>query len=104
VDHFPSGEWITFRAARPAIRFLQELKFSGVRVIYISQNIDSASEQAETLVAVQGVVDSPYLRPLEENEARSRRARQASRTAPNDDNACRHPSQETAWCDLKQVM
>src|SRR5688572_1035595 len=32
-----------------AVRFLQELKFAGIRVIYISQHIDSASEQAETL-------------------------------------------------------
>src|SRR6185503_3339657 len=35
-----------------AIRTMQMLKFLGIRVIYISQNIDSASEQAETLVAV----------------------------------------------------
>jgi DNA invertase Pin-like site-specific DNA recombinase len=47
-----------------AVRLLQELRFCGVRVIYISQNIDSASEQAETLVAVHGVVDSLYLREM----------------------------------------
>ncbi|PYR34351.1 MAG: hypothetical protein DMF90_17480, partial [Acidobacteria bacterium] len=47
-----------------AVRLLQELKFAGVRVIYISQNIDSANEQAETLVAVHGVVDSLYLREM----------------------------------------
>lgn len=47
-----------------AVRLLQELKFAGVRVIYISQNIDSASEQAETLIAVHGVVDSLYLREM----------------------------------------
>jgi DNA invertase Pin-like site-specific DNA recombinase len=47
-----------------AVRLLQELKFSGIRVIYISQAIDSASEQAETLVAVHGVVDSLYLREM----------------------------------------
>src|SRR5262245_42957044 len=34
-----------------AVRLLQDLKFAGVRVIYISQNIDRASEQAETLIA-----------------------------------------------------
>lgn len=44
-----------------AVRLLQELKFAGVRVIYISQNIDSASEQAETLVAVHGIVDGLFL-------------------------------------------
>jgi site-specific DNA recombinase len=47
-----------------AVRLLQELKFNGVRVIYISQNIDSANEQAETLIAVHGVVDSLYLREM----------------------------------------
>lgn len=45
-----------------AIRVMQTLKFFGVRVIYISQHIDSANEQAETLVAVHGMVDSLYLR------------------------------------------
>jgi len=47
-----------------AVRFLQRLKFHGVRVIYISQQIDSASEQAETLAAVHGLVDSLYLREM----------------------------------------
>jgi DNA invertase Pin-like site-specific DNA recombinase len=47
-----------------AVRLLQELKFAGVRVIYLSQHIDSANEQAETLVAVHGVVDSLYLREM----------------------------------------
>ena len=45
-----------------AIRVLQTLKFFGVRVVYISQHIDSTNEQAETLVAVHGMVDSLYLR------------------------------------------
>jgi site-specific DNA recombinase len=40
-----------------ALRILQRLKFAGVRVVYISQGIDSASEQAETLVAVHGLAD-----------------------------------------------
>jgi site-specific DNA recombinase len=47
-----------------AVRLLQELKFCGVRVIYISQNIDSVSDQAETLIAVHGVVDSLYLKEM----------------------------------------
>ncbi|HYT73768.1 MAG TPA: recombinase family protein [Vicinamibacterales bacterium] len=47
-----------------AIRVMQTLKFFGVRVIYISQHIDSADEQAETLVAVHGMVDSLYLREM----------------------------------------
>lgn len=47
-----------------AVRLLQDLKFAGVRVVYVAQGIDSASEQAETLVAVHGVVDSLFLRGL----------------------------------------
>jgi len=47
-----------------AIRIMQTLKFFGVRVIYISQHIDSENEQAETLVAVHGMVDSLYLREM----------------------------------------
>lgn len=50
------------RDVADAIRTMQTLKFFGVRVIYISQHIDSASEQAETLVAVHGMVDSLYLK------------------------------------------
>lgn len=47
-----------------ALRVLQRLTFAGVRVIYISQSIDSANEQAETLVAVHGLVDGLYLREM----------------------------------------
>lgn len=47
-----------------AVRLLQDLTFAGVRVVYMSQNIDSANEQAETLIAVHGVVDSLYLREM----------------------------------------
>ena len=47
-----------------AIRILQLLKFAGVRVMYLSQGIDSANEQAETLVAVHGLVDGLYLREM----------------------------------------
>jgi site-specific DNA recombinase len=47
-----------------AIRVMQQLKFLGVRVIYISQGIDSESEQADALVAVHGLIDSMYLKEL----------------------------------------
>ena len=47
-----------------ALRVMQELRFAGVRVVYISQGIDSASEQAETLVTVHGLVDGLYLREM----------------------------------------
>jgi DNA invertase Pin-like site-specific DNA recombinase len=47
-----------------ALRVLQTLRFHGIRVIYVAQQIDSASEQAETLVAVRGLVDGLFLRDL----------------------------------------
>ena len=47
-----------------AVRVMQQLRFFGVRVIYISQGIDSANEQAETLVAVHGMVDGLFLREM----------------------------------------
>src|SRR5687768_8347312 len=47
-----------------AIRVMQQLKFLGVRVIYISQGIDSDSEQADALVTVHGLIDSMYLKEL----------------------------------------
>jgi DNA invertase Pin-like site-specific DNA recombinase len=47
-----------------AIRVMQQLKFLGIRVIYISQGIDSDSEQADALVAVHGLIDSLYLKEL----------------------------------------
>ena len=57
----------TSRLARDtadAIRTVQQLTFCGVRIIFISQGLDTASEQAETLVAVHGVVDQLYIREL----------------------------------------
>ena len=47
-----------------ALRTMQLLKFRGVRVIYVSQGIDSASEQADSLIAMHGLVDSLYLKEM----------------------------------------
>jgi DNA invertase Pin-like site-specific DNA recombinase len=47
-----------------ALRTMQTLKFRGVRVIYISQGIDSASEQADSLIAMHGLVDQLYLKEM----------------------------------------
>jgi DNA invertase Pin-like site-specific DNA recombinase len=52
------------RNVADAVRFMENLTFASVRVIYISQNIDSSNEQAETLAAVHGIVDSLYLREM----------------------------------------
>jgi DNA invertase Pin-like site-specific DNA recombinase len=47
-----------------ALRTMQTLKFHGLRVIYISQGIDSASEQADALVTMHGLVDQLYLKEM----------------------------------------
>jgi site-specific DNA recombinase len=47
-----------------ALRTMQTLKFRGVRVIYISQGIDSASDQADALVTMHGLVDQLYLKEM----------------------------------------
>lgn len=66
----------TSRLARDtadAIRAVQELTFCGVRIIFISQGLDTASEQAETMVAVHGVVDQLYIRELKHKITRGLR-------------------------------
>ena len=47
-----------------ALHVLRTLKFFGVRSIYISQQIDSDNEQAETLLTVHGLVDGLYLQEM----------------------------------------
>ena len=46
------------------INVLDRLKFRGVRVVAVSQGIDTHSEQAEVLTAVHGLVDSLYIKEL----------------------------------------
>jgi site-specific DNA recombinase len=41
-----------------------QLRFAGFRFVAVSQGIDSASEQAEVLMTVHGLVDSLYIREL----------------------------------------
>ena len=43
---------------------VRTLKFCGIRTIYISQQIDSDNEQAETLLTVHGLVDGLYIQEL----------------------------------------
>lgn len=47
-----------------AVRFLEESQYAGVRVIFTSQQIDSTQDQAETLIAFRGLIDSQYLKDL----------------------------------------
>jgi DNA invertase Pin-like site-specific DNA recombinase len=63
-----------------AIRVMQQLRFFGVRVLYLSQGIDSDHEQAESLIAMHGLIDSLYLRELAKKTKRGL-AGQLERTA-----------------------
>jgi hypothetical protein len=53
-----------------ALRVVQQLTFARIRVIYISQQIDSHSAQYETLLIVHGLVDGLF---LQETAAKIRR-------------------------------
>ena len=52
------------RDLRDALHVLRVLRFAGIRTIYISQQIDSDNEQAETLLTVHGLVDGLYLQEM----------------------------------------
>jgi site-specific DNA recombinase len=45
-------------------RFYEQLAFQGIRVMALSQGIDSQSEQADVLLSVHGLVDSLYIKEL----------------------------------------
>ena len=52
------------RDLRDALHVMRVLKFAGIRTIYISQQIDSDNEQAETLLTVHGLVDGLFLQEM----------------------------------------
>jgi site-specific DNA recombinase len=52
------------RKLADSLRIFDQLRFSGVRLIFVSQGIDTESEQAEVLLATHGIVDSLYIREL----------------------------------------
>jgi site-specific DNA recombinase len=47
-----------------AMRIFERLNFVDVRVIAVSQGIDSQNEQADVLVTVHGLMDSLYVKEL----------------------------------------
>ena len=47
-----------------AMRIFERLNFAGVRVVAVSQGIDSKNEQADVLVTVHGLIDSLYVKEL----------------------------------------
>ena len=46
------------RNLRDALYFLELMMSVGVQAIFLSQNIDSTHEQADTMVAIHGIVDA----------------------------------------------
>ena len=47
-----------------SLRIFEELQFVGVRVVFVAQGIDTASDQADLLVATHGIVDELYIKDL----------------------------------------
>ena len=52
------------RSQWQSMRTIEELKFAGVRVIFVSQGIDTDSEQSDVQMTVHGLVDSLYVKEL----------------------------------------
>jgi len=52
------------RNLREALTILQQLTYHGIRVVFISQGIDTQDEQAEVLFGFHGIVDSLYVREM----------------------------------------
>jgi DNA invertase Pin-like site-specific DNA recombinase len=52
------------RNTKDALGIFERLNFAGIRLIAVSQGIDSDNEQAHVLVTVHGMVDSLYLKEL----------------------------------------
>ena len=47
-----------------AVRLSQRLRFEGIRLVVVSQGIDSSEEQSDVMFTVHGLVDSLFLREL----------------------------------------
>jgi site-specific DNA recombinase len=52
------------RSLADTIRIREDLGFAGVRLVAVSQGIDSADEQADVMLTVHGLVDSLYIKEL----------------------------------------
>jgi DNA invertase Pin-like site-specific DNA recombinase len=52
------------RKLADSLRIFEQLRFAGVRLVFVSQGIDTESEQAEVLLATHGIVDSLYIKEL----------------------------------------
>jgi DNA invertase Pin-like site-specific DNA recombinase len=52
------------RSLADTVRLREELSFRGIRLIAVSQGIDSNDEQADVMMTVHGLVDSLYVKEL----------------------------------------
>jgi DNA invertase Pin-like site-specific DNA recombinase len=52
------------RSLKDSFTIHDELRFADIRLVFVSQGIDTDSEQAEVLLATHGIVDSLYIREL----------------------------------------
>jgi site-specific DNA recombinase len=62
------------RDTKDALTIFERLNFAGIRLIAVSQGIDSQDEQAQVLVTVHGMVDSLYVKELAKKTHRDLRA------------------------------
>src|SRR5262249_32857221 len=46
------------------LRFYEKLNFAGIRIVAVSQGIDTENDQADVLMTVHGLVDSLYIKEL----------------------------------------
>jgi site-specific DNA recombinase len=52
------------RSQSECLTVIEKLKFAGLRVIFVSQGIDTDSEQSDVQMTVHGLVDSLYVKEL----------------------------------------
>ena len=60
------------RSLADTVRLREDLNFTGIRFVAVSQGIDSDDEQADVMMTVHGLVDSLYKRVGEEDPSRFR--------------------------------
>jgi len=58
------------RKLADALNLYEKLTFAGVRLVAVSQGVDSDSAQAELLIGVHGLIDAVYWRELAEKTHR----------------------------------
>lgn len=63
------------RRLADTLNLYERLSFAGIRVVAVSQGVDTASPQAELLIGVHGLIDSVYSRELAQKTFRGMQGR-----------------------------